>query len=324
VQAGEVTLLFQLLAPPPPRPRPRLPSSVRGSVWSHLDVLFAGVALVSLVAHLALVVYLRAVDWPRSPDPEALLDEFPRMRLPRPPAPPPAAKPATPAAPEAPAHQPVARRPPPAPRPGPTRDELRLAVGRMGINQVLTAKGGQSPLADLLRPGLVDRDLEQALQRVGGLTTASAGTLPVGRDGGGPGRIVSVGDLRGDGAIAAPTDVGPRGERSVARVQPSPPVVDDGTANPAELARVVRQGMAAIRACYERALKRDPRLAGKLVVRFTITPAGTVSLVEVEDDSLGDAEVARCLREVFRRWRFPPPTGGPAEVSFPFVFQPSS
>jgi TonB family protein len=100
--------------------------------------------------------------------------------------------------------------------------------------------------------------------------------------------------------------------------------VDNGTVNAPELARVIRQGMAAIRACYERALKRDPRLAGKLVLRFTITPAGTVSAVDLDEDTLRDPELARCLRETFLRWRFPAPTGGPAEISYPFVFQPAS
>src|SRR6185369_3940430 len=125
------------------------------------------------------------------------------------------------------------------------------------------------------------------------------------------GRVVDVGGLRGGAAIAAATDVGPRGERSAPRVEPARPLVENGVADTAALARVVRQGMAAIRGCYERALKRDPRLAGKLVLRFTVTAAGTVSTVDFDDDSLGDDEVTRCLRGIFLRWRFPPPQGGP-------------
>src|SRR6185436_17004847 len=116
-----------------------------------------------------------------------------------------------------------------------------------------------------------------------------------------------VSDLRPGGNIAVPVDVGARRERSAPRVDPERPVVDDGTADPAAVARVIRQGLAAIRGCYERALKRNPRLAGKLVLRFTVTGAGTVSAVALDDDTLGDAEVAACLRALFLRWRFPPP-----------------
>jgi TonB family protein len=195
----------------------------------------------------------------------------------------------------------------------------------MGLNQVLTAKDGASAMADLLRPGAVDRDLERALRDAGGITTASddrlAG-LPQGA--GAAGRIAEVRDLRPGGGIAAPVDVGPRHERSVPKVSAERPLIEDGKANPTEVARVIRQGLAAIRGCYERGLKRDPRLAGKLILRFTVTPAGTVTHIEIEDDSLGDEEVARCLRALVARWRFPPPQGGPAEIAFPFVFQPSS
>ena len=35
--------------------------------------------------------------------------------------------------------------------------------------------------------------------------------------------------------------------------------------------------MGAVKVCYERALKRNPNLSGKVKIRWTITAAGTVS-----------------------------------------------
>jgi hypothetical protein len=38
---------------------------------------------------------------------------------------------------------------------------------------------------------------------------------------------------------------------------------------------------------------------------------------------IGDAEVASCIKSLIARWRFPAPSGGSVDVSFPFVFQAS-
>ena len=48
-----------------------------------------------------------------------------------------------------------------------------------------------------------------------------------------------------------------------------------------------------------------------------------MSGVDVEQDTLGDAEVASCIKSLIARWRFPAPSGGSVDVSFPFVFQAS-
>jgi TonB family protein len=96
---------------------------------------------------------------------------------------------------------------------------------------------------------------------------------------------------------------------------------EDKKLAPQELARLIRAHLIDIRLCYERALKRRPELSGKLLVRFTLTAAGTVSGVAVDEDTMGDAEVAACVRSVVGRWRFPAPPRGGVEVSFPFVFQ---
>ena len=72
-----------------------------------------------------------------------------------------------------------------------------------------------------------------------------------------------------------------------------------------------------------RALKRNPTLTGKIVMHWTITAAGTVSGVDVEQDTLGDSEVGSCIKSLVARWRFPSPANGSVDVSFPFVFQSS-
>jgi len=80
--------------------------------------------------------------------------------------------------------------------------------------------------------------------------------------------------------------------------------------------------MRAIKGCYQRALKRNPKLTGKIAIRIIINASGKVTEVEIDADSLGDSAATSCIVGYARRWRFPPPEGGgTAEVAVPFIFQ---
>ena len=135
--------------------------------------------------------------------------------------------------------------------------------------------------------------------------------------------MADAGSLRGGAGIAGGGTGQGAGERTVkAAIKTEMPAVD-GELDPNMVAKEVRSRLGAIKACYERALKRNPNLSGKVVIHWTITQAGTVSGVDVETDTLGDAEVASCIKSLIARWRFPAPAGGSVDVSFPFVFQAS-
>jgi TonB family protein len=97
----------------------------------------------------------------------------------------------------------------------------------------------------------------------------------------------------------------------------------DGPFDPSLVSKEVRTRIGAIKACYERALKRNPNLSGRVKIRWTITTAGTVTDVEIEEDTVGDAEVASCLKGLVRRWRFVAPSGGSVAVVYPFIFEPA-
>ena len=86
------------------------------------------------------------------------------------------------------------------------------------------------------------------------------------------------------------------------------------------LATFVRGRSDAIRACYELELKRDSSLKGTVVVRFTITPGGQTSEVEIESDTMGDKAVAGCLTSLVRGWVFPFKPAEDTAVAYPFVF----
>jgi TonB family protein len=86
------------------------------------------------------------------------------------------------------------------------------------------------------------------------------------------------------------------------------------------IASVVMSRRPEFRLCYELELQRQPSLAGRVAVHFTIGADGTV-LEANTDGSFPAPAVSQCLLARFRALRFPPPDDGePVEVNYPFVF----
>jgi outer membrane biosynthesis protein TonB len=338
---GDMTILFQFVTPPPPQPRPQLPASVRGSITSGVDWFFTTIAAVSFLAHLLMVIYLRNVDWPRKPDIEEIPDRFVKMVTMQPKKEEPKKEEAKSdekaeekkadtsekkkAAPEEkkPKHEMTEEEK--ARAEAERRARLAEKVQSTGLLKLLGAKAdGSGSLADVLGKGDVDRDQEKAFQGIGGVGVASgsdAALRGIKTGGSGSGKVATVGGLRGGGAIVGGgTGVGP-GEKKISGIVKSEAPAVDGDLDPSIVSKEVRSRLGAIKACYERALKRNPNLSGKIVIHWTITAAGTVSGVDVETDTMGDNEVSSCIKSLIARWRFPAPSGGSVEVSFPFVFQ---
>jgi hypothetical protein len=66
----------------------------------------------------------------------------------------------------------------------------------------------------------------------------------------------------------------------------------------------VRENQSGVRSCYERALKRDHRLAPRLEVQVSVLPTGAVERVAV-GGALGAPELTSCIRSVIKGWKFP-------------------
>lgn len=68
-----------------------------------------------------------------------------------------------------------------------------------------------------------------------------------------------------------------------------------GSRSREEIERVFDRNKGAIYALYNRALRADPTLQGKVVLRLTITPDGRVSACEIVSSELGDADLEQRL-----------------------------
>jgi len=84
--------------------------------------------------------------------------------------------------------------------------------------------------------------------------------------------------------------------------------------------REIRAHMRQFRACYDKALEKDPKLEGKVVATFTIGKTGTVT----ESKADGLPGVDACVAAVIARLTFPPAPAskGFITISYPFVFAP--
>tara|TARA_B110000467_G_C18129313_1_gene372388 strand:- start:153 stop:665 length:513 start_codon:yes stop_codon:yes gene_type:complete len=77
-----------------------------------------------------------------------------------------------------------------------------------------------------------------------------------------------------------------------------------------------------VRGCYERQLKRQPKLAGQMSVQFTISAMGNVVKVSIVDDSMKSRRLNRCVTRNVSKWTFPTPKDGKVTIYSPYVLSP--
>jgi hypothetical protein len=88
--------------------------------------------------------------------------------------------------------------------------------------------------------------------------------------------------------------------------------------------RIIRRHINEVKFCYEQALVTQPKLGGRILVRFMIAANGQVLSSVVESSTLANARVESCTAQAVRRWEFPRPVGGGlVNVSYPFVLTPA-
>ena len=90
-----------------------------------------------------------------------------------------------------------------------------------------------------------------------------------------------------------------------------------------EIEMVFDQNKGAIYALYSRALRKDPTLQGKLVLKLTIEPTGAVSACEVISSELNDDELLQKLIARVRMFRFPDKDVATVTTTKPIDFFPA-
>lgn len=344
---ADTTFFFQVTEKPPPPPRRELPKEARTGLLGSLEMAFVGIlaAVLSVEGVAVFAIHQRpdvAADAPASPE---TLDRFAEILMPEKPKDEPKPKEDEEAKKRAEEEarkraEEEAKKRAEEEKKEAKKDEktpeesaqaaadrkARVAkeVSKKGLLSVIGSTGGSGALANVFASGAgFSDDISNALAGAGGVQLAT-GDDSAARKGGSGAGAVGIGDL--DGAVSG--SAGKVGLAEKKRVEPKITFDDNAfeaessTVDKASLGKYIRMRIKSVQACYEKELKRNPSLKGKIVVRFLIMTTGKVSEVSIDQNTMGDEEVASCIVNTIRRWSFPLKPEEDSPVSFPFVFSP--
>ena len=89
-----------------------------------------------------------------------------------------------------------------------------------------------------------------------------------------------------------------------------------GTGDRNAVNAVVRRYKGQVKYCYDKRLKTDPNLAGRVEIEFSIG-RGRVLTANVASNTTRDSALASCIVRKVKAWTFPP--RAEMDVIYPFV-----
>lgn len=98
-------------------------------------------------------------------------------------------------------------------------------------------------------------------------------------------------------------------------------VKGQGQLSKEEIMKVINKHIGKIQYCYEKQLRLQPGLSGKVQLEWVINTSGKVTSVKSKGSTLRNAAAINCMTRQVKQWKFPKPRGnGTVIVKFPFVF----
>ncbi len=323
VSLGELTILFQFVPAPPESARVAAAADFRPKLLDDDDPVFLGfLALFSALAAV-LMVYVYNTDPVDLVRPEDIPDRFADVLMPdsEPQEPPEElelevrddgqiankekapeeSKPAE-AKPKSEAEAKAAAAAAAAKKREDTIQKSKLLSALIGTR-------GETNSGQMIEDLLGDQDnkfgnLQDALQNVDGAAIASEAAIGANKgatDGRGTGDA-SIGDLAragtGDGSgVGSGPGTTVTGKADIGGI-------DAGGAEGADSAtKTIKRYRGQIQSCYERELKNNPSLRGRLAIAIDVS-GGKVTNVAIDDNGTGSREIEACVKTSVRRWRF--------------------
>ncbi len=99
------------------------------------------------------------------------------------------------------------------------------------------------------------------------------------------------------------------------------PEFDPSALDGQKLQAYVASRRSGLQQCFMREQRRPAIETGNVSVRFSITPAGRVSGIAIEENTLGNEAVATCIRINLHGWVFPFKPIAEVSVLYPFHFE---
>ena len=294
-----------------------------------------------LLGTVFLIALALSLVWPFIPTPERdpnEVEEIPpriaKLLLEQRPPPPPPPKPKEPEPepePEVEPEQVVENEPEPEPEPIP-EPEPEPVPDREEVARE-QAQAAFMPFAEDLAD-LVDQDLlekvadDRPLSASVGEAARNERSMITSKVGTASGGINTASMSRNTGGTGIAGRTTTKIDSPVADIAPAGGARRSGTSGKASRSReeielVFDKNKGAIFALYNRALRNDPSLEGKLVLRLTIAPNGAVTFCEVVSSELNDAELERKLVQRIKLFRFEARDVEPITTTKPIDFFPA-
>jgi pSer/pThr/pTyr-binding forkhead associated (FHA) protein len=207
-----------------------------------------------------------------------------------------------------------------------SKDQARL------LAQKIFGGKGPNGMATLFGTNGLGGALQAALGGIKGTTVGDAGGVlgmglkGGGGGGGGTGNTLGIGSVGtkgvagGQGSYGTGVGLGGKKTADIAIAASDPEI--SGSIDRELIRRVVRSHLDQLRYCYEVQLTKNPKLSGKVAVKWVVTEQGTVSSSVVAQTTTGNNELDTCVAGRVLTWVFPKPKGGGvAVVTYPFIFK---
>jgi len=209
-------------------------------------------------------------------------------------------------------------------------------VKRSGLVGAI-GRGGGGGLSTIFGQGGLGGDLKGAVGNMYGPVVGDSyglgglGIRGSGTGGGGSGETIGIGGVGTKGRGGGLGGYG-SGQGNLGRKREGDVTISTGTAQvlgsvDKELVRkVIQEHAAQIRYCYEQELALNPKLSGKVSIKWQINADGSASMAMVDGSSttLQNANVHKCMMARITSWEFPKPKGGGvAIITYPWILRSS-
>jgi periplasmic protein TonB len=341
VRIGETTVLFQFVRTPPmpAKTRQRKFAAWR---WGIVDWLFLAVIVLSGLIHASVVIWIGAQPPPSTKAMREIQDRFVQLIIeaqkPPPPETPDGDGPGTDSTPE------PATEPDPEPveptavadagddtpkieeKPESMEERLRRIeeeVKGTGVLAVIGSAGDSSSgrmVEDLLADGTVGDAQRDAIVASAGSVGRRDSDIAL-RAGSSDDEIAGGGaDLEDAGSRSAGGRVQKGDEEIPGQVHEGddwrPPPDDSGY----DVRGQMKRYLYRMKACYERSLKNEPDLVGKMLVSWTIEDDGGVAWISIDHDSTGSSALQTCVRRTLGQLEFTAPPSELEVEGYPLLF----
>lgn len=193
---------------------------------------------------------------------------------------------------------------------GPAMKDLLAAVDKLG-----SGPGAKNAKNDFKLSGLIGK---------APIANAGIGTFGLGGGGAGGMGIKGAELLRGKGGAG----IGALGAGNIGKGKVGGAVTSavsrnvgaQGTIDKEAVAKAINAHLGEVSSCYERALLKEPGLAGKIVLEWQITTSGSVGFAKTKSSTMKSSAVEQCILSSLKTWRFPPAKGAGVVITYPFMF----